>query len=269
MNFLLIFCLFISNALAGIDKVAIEDLEMEYLAPKGIGSVNKISVGTSLVTGPYPIEILRTEDTFELLSPYFDYSWGHPPKFIYQIEKLISKNTDIILGKKIGHLIESDYLLLSSEERGEYIGQNLKGRCEGSSDGLLLFRLLDDCRTELNLTIKKLTLPPDFFLYRILEYFPRLPGPRGQSSGDHLMVQINEGNYDLKLNMKHLFYADIHSTGYLQYEDNYTTLAIRVDSVKFAFLNVTKIFLNNLKLVLTEPGISIEPPWIRIKVASK
>ena len=89
--FLLILITFSMNAIAGFDKLTVQNLDLEYLGPYGKGTVERVGIGMSFATEPYDVEVNRTDDAFELTSPYLDFTWNDPLKFVYDIEILNTK----------------------------------------------------------------------------------------------------------------------------------------------------------------------------------
>lgn len=264
--FLLILTIFSMNAIAGFDKLTVQNLDLEYTGPYGKGTVERVGIGMSLATEPYDIEINRTDSSFELTSPYLDFTWNDPLKMIYDIEKLNTKKLSANLGTKKSHFVEADYLMVQPKGQGQYIAEKLKGNCEGIATGTFQMRMMDDCRNKLDLTIKKVDVPVDFFLLRILEDLPRMPAPEMEFPGDNIVVSVKEGDYALQVYVKYWFYAGLRSWGHVQYENDYKTVAIRVDQVKFGYLNVTKLVMNKLKEVITSENVKVDPPWIRINI---
>lgn len=267
MKFLLLICTFISiNAIAGFDKLTVQNLDLEYTGPYGKGTVERVGIGMSLATEPYDVEINRTDSSFELTSPYLDFTWNDPLKFIYEIEKLNTKKLSANLGTKKSHFVEADYLMVQPKGQGQYIAEKLKGNCEGVAIGRFQMRMMDDCRNKMDLTIKKVDVPADFFLLRVLEDLPQLPAPDMEFPGDNIVVSVKEGDYALQVYVKYWFYAGLRSWGHVQYENDYKTVAIRVDQIKFGYLNVTKLVMKKLQEVATGPNVKVDPPWIRINI---
>lgn len=264
--FLLILTIFSINAFAGFDKLTVQNLDLEYVGTYGKGAVERVGIGMSFAADPYDIEINRTDESFELTSPYLDFTWNDPLKFIYDIEKLTTKKLSASLGSKKSHFVEADYLMVQPKERGQYIAEKMKGSCEGLAVGRFQMRMMDDCRNKMDLTIKKVDVPVDFILYRVMEDLPRMPAPEAEFPGDNIIVSVREGDYALQIYLKYWFYAGLRSWGHVQYENDYKTIAIRVDKIKFGYLNITKMALKKLQEVNTSPNVKVDPPWIRINL---
>lgn len=263
---LLILTIFSINAFAGFDKLTVQNLDLEYLGPYGKGTVERVGIGMSLATEPYDIEINRTDEAFELTSPYLDFTWNDPLKFIHDIEKLTAKKLSASLGSKKSHFVEADYLMVQPKGRGQYIAEKLKGNCEGIATGTFQMRMMDDCRNKMDITIKRVDVPVDFILFRVLEDLPRMPAPEMDFPGDNIVVSVKEGDYAFQIYIKYWFYAGLRSWGHVQYENDYKTVAIRVDQIKFGYLNVTKLVMKKLQEVVTSPNVKVDPPWIRINI---
>ena len=156
--------------------------------------------------------------------------------------------------------------MLQPKARGQYIADKIKGNCEGIATGTFQMRIMNDCRNKMDLTIKKIDVPTNFILFRLLEDFPPTPAPEMDFPGDNIVLSVKEGDYVLQIYLKYWFYAGLRSWGHVQYENNYKTVAIRVDQIKFGYLNVTKLVMNKLKEVVTNPNLKVDPPWIRINI---
>lgn len=263
-KFLLVLTLFSVSAFAGFEKLTVENLDLEYVSPSGKGMVDRVGIGMSLVSQPYPIEINRTENSFELTSPYVDFSWIHPLKFIYDIEALTTKKTSAALGTK-KHFVVSDYVMLKTKGNNIYKAEKLNGYCEGGTRGEFDVRLLDDCVKNMNVTIKRVEIPGNFFLVRVLEDLPTPPAQELDIPGDNLSIKVANGNYAFEMYVKYWFYAGLRAWGHVQFEDGHKILAIRVDQIKFGYIPVTGIVMKKLKEIIKSPDVTIDPPWIRIK----
>jgi hypothetical protein len=267
MKFLFLLCFFAFNAQAEFRKLKIQNLDFDYLAPHGTGMLDKISIGMALQPVPYPIEIKRSENAFELISTYLDFTWNDPWSFIFESEKALVKKTSLDLGSSHVHQLESEYLMLKPKGRGEYITKGLKGNCEGNTVGSFKIRLMEDCRNQLDLNILRTDFPSDFFLFRLLDNLPRFPGSGNAGyTGDNFVLKVRKGDYNLQLKMKYWLYLTFKATGHVQFENNYKIIAIRLDRVRFGYLNVTTIVMNKLKEILKYPNVKFDPPWIRINL---
>ncbi len=267
-TFLLLFSLLsISHAFAGFEKITVQNLDLDYTAPYGSGTVDRVGIGLGLRPENYVIEINRTENAIELTSPYVDFTWNYPLKFIFDLEAVTAKKTNAALGTKT-HFIDSEYFMVKPKGRGEYKAEVVKGSCEGVARGSFEMRLLEDCRNKLELTIKKIDVPTDFILYKLLEVLPPMPRSDEEFPGDYVVAKINNGDLYLQVYIKYVFYAGLRTWGHVQFEDDRKTLAIRVDQIKFGYLPVTGLVMKKLKEIITNPDVKVDPPWIRINIGS-
>lgn len=251
-------------AFAGLDRISVQNLDMEYAAPYGKGTVEKIGIGLGLAPEAYPIEFIRQEHSIDLITPYVEFSWMNPLKFIYDLQAVSTKGLSGSLGTD-NHSAVAESLMFIPRSGGEYKLDKLDAKCPGGFKGPFDIRLLEDCRKSLNLTIKRVDVPVDFFLYEVLEDLPKLPGTL-DIPGDNIIAKISEGDLYLQIYIKYWFYAGLRTWGHVQYENNYQTVAIRVDQIKFGYLTVTNMVMKKLKEVIKSPDVKIDPPWIRIDV---
>jgi hypothetical protein len=270
MVFLIITFMTISfHSIAGFEKVFVQNLDLDYSAPSGKGMVEKVGIGLNLVSVPYPIEIARTDESFEIFSPYLEFSWKNPTRFIYDIEAFSVKRTSAGIGMKI-QSIESDYLMMRPKGRGEYKAENIRGICDGAATGSIGERVLEDCRRSMDLSIKKVVIPTDFILYKLIEGLPSDTEP-GQVNlpGEDIILKMKEGDFYFQIYIRYWLRAGLRVWGKLQYEDNFDTIAIRVDEIKFGILPVTSFIMKKLKEINNNTNVIVDPPWIRIKPAGK
>jgi hypothetical protein len=270
MVFLIITFMTISfHSIAGFEKVFVQNLDLDYSAPSGKGMVEKVGIGLNLVSVPYPIEIARTDESFEIFSPYLEFSWKNPTRFIYDIEAFSVKRTSAGIGMKI-QSIESDYLMMRPKGRGEYKAENIRGICDGGATGSIGERVLEDCRRSMDLSIKKVVIPTDFILYKLIEGLPSDIEP-GQVNlpGEDIILKMKEGDFYFQIYIRYWLRAGLRVWGKLQYEDNFDTIAIRVDEIKFGILPVTSFIMKKLKEINNNTNVIVDPPWIRIKPAGK
>lgn len=267
--FILTFVTISLNSIAGFDKVFVQNLDLDYSAPSGRGMVEKVGIGLNFVSVPYPVEIYRTEDSFEIFSPYLEFSWKNPTRFIYDIEAFSVKRTSAGIGMKI-QSIESDFLMMRPKGRGEYIAENVKGICDGSSSGSFGERVLEDCRRFMDLSIKKVVIPTDFILYKLIEDLPNdVETGEVNLPGEDIALKIKDGDFRFQIYVRYWLRAGLRVKGKLQYEDNFDTIALRVDEIKFGVLTVTSFVMKKLKELNNNTNVTVDPPWIRIRPAGK
>ena len=252
-----------STAFASFEKLNVKNLDLDYKAPHGSGTVEKVGIGMSLDEGTFPIEINRTENSFELTSPYVDFTWYRPLKFIYDVEELVTKKASTALGTDV-HFIESEYVSLKNKS-GEYKAEKLKLTCDGDAKGEFEVRLMEDCRNNLDLTIKKIDVPVDFFV-KLIESIPQMPAPDMDMPGDNVVGSIKKGDFYLQVYIKYVFYAGLRAWGHVQFENDRKVVAMRVDTIKFGYLPVTGTVMKKLQEIIKSPDVKIDPPWIRINI---
>jgi hypothetical protein len=117
----------------------------------------------------------------------------------------------------------------------------------------------------MELSIKKVDVPGSFILARLAEGLPKPPVDEMDIPGENVLLTVKEGKYFMQVYIKFWVSAGLRAWGYMQYENNYETIAIRVDEIKFGYIPVTKLVMNKLKEIITSPDIKVDPPWIRIK----
>lgn len=260
----LVLALISITAHAGFEKLSVVNLDLDYTAPYGKGMVDRVGIGMSLKSIPYPLDITRTEDSFELVTPYLDFSWKHPLKIIYDIEALSLKKTSAALGTKT-HFVESEFIMLKTKKNDVYKAEKLKLTCEGEAEGSFDKRLLEDCRKKMHVSIKKVDVPTNFIFARIARELPVPPEHELDIPGDNVIFNMKEGDFTLQAYIKVWFYAGLRIWGHMQYENNHETIAIRVDQIKFGYLPVTSLVMKKLKEIVKGPDVKVDPPWIRIK----
>lgn len=261
MKFLLLTLTLVSwNAFAGFEKILVQNLDLDYEAPLGTGTVEKVGIGVSLNPIPYDIQIERTQTTFELTSPYVDFTWKDPVAFAYQLQRITTKKLSAQLGYSKTHFIEGEALTMKTGKGNEFKTTGVSARCEGESRGNFETRILEDCRHKMDVKINRIDLP---FEWKILEDLPSSLVEE-EMPADNVVLKVDEGQLYLQLYIKVIFTAGLRTWGYIQYENNNNTIAIRVDEIKFGYVPVTKLVLKKLKETVKDPNIKIDPPWIRI-----
>lgn len=264
--FLFLLALISSQSFAGFEKISVKNLNLSYQAPHGEGTLDKVGLGYSLKAAqvPYRISIERTTDRFEVTSDFLDFTWINPYKFFYNLEQFSTKEMDFSIGEK-SHFLKTEEVTLIPKGRGNYLGNKVNIHCEGSASGDLKVRVLEDCRNKLDATIKRIEVPADFVLYQILYDVPRVP-TEADIPGDNFVLGVRQGQFNMQLYIKYYVYAGLRAYGAFHYEDNYETLAIKVNQIKFGFLNVTNFVMRRLQAVVKSPDVVIDPPWIKINI---
>lgn len=251
------------SAFSGLEKMTVKNLDLDYIAPSGKGMVERVGIGMSLVTTPYDLEILRTEDSFELTSPYVDFTWKHPLKFIYDLEAFTLRKTTAGLGTK-NHFLESETFIFTSRDKNVYKAQEIKAKCLGSATGPFEKRLFEDCRKSMDVTIKRFDVPKSFILTRLVEGLPVPVVNEIDIPADNVNLSVKNGNFSLQVYLKLWFYAGLRTWGQMHYENERQTIVLKVDQIKFGYLPVTNLVMNKLKEIVKSPDVKVEPPFIRI-----
>lgn len=262
--FLLVLTLVSCHVYAGFEKLTVENLDLKYVAPRGEGVVDRVGIGMSFAPTPYPIQIEKTENAFELTSPYVDFTWKHPLKFIYDLEAVTAKKTSAALGTK-KHFVKSEFFSFTTKDKNVYKTEGVDGFCEGGATGAFDIRLLEDCRKNMEFTIKKVDVPASFILARVAQDLPKPPMDEMEIPGDNFVLTVKNGEYFMQVYLSFWIRAGLRAWGHIQYENNHETIAIRVDQIKFGYLPVTGMVMKKLKEIIKSPDIKVDPPWIRIK----
>ncbi len=263
-SFLGLFVFFQLSAFAGIQKINIQNLDLEYAAPYGKGTLDKFGVGTSLAPEKLDVELLLTENALDVTSPMVDFTWNDPDKFVYALEKVSAKRTTAVLGTKEVHVVESEHLVMAMKGQGPYEAQLLKGQCDGDAVGSFKMRLLEDCRNKMDLTIKKLEIPEKSPLNLLVEDLP-VSVIEEEMPADNIVVSVREGELYLQAYIKMWMTAGLRVYGNFSYENDHKVIAVKVSQIKFGYLPVTRLVMKKLQELNLE-AIRVDPPWIRITI---
>ena len=263
---LIALCLFSVDAFAKLEKLTIQNLDLEYVLPYGKGTVDRVGIGISLAPENFNIEVHRLSDSFAVTSPYLDFSWINPLSFFHNMEEISARKTNVSLGGLKVHFLESESLMFRPEGRGNYKVQDVRGNCEGEATGHFERRLMEDCRTKMDLTIKKIDIPTDFILYKLSEDLPEVDMAEADIPGDNIIFSSRNGDFALQVYVKFWIRAGLRAWGHVQYENDHKTIAVRIDKVKYGILPVTNLVMKKLKEIIKSPNVSVEPPWIRINL---
>ncbi len=265
MHLSLIFLVFFFSSLsqAGLEKLSVTKLDLDYTAPVGSGSFERLGVGMGLENGPYSFQITRTEEALEIVTPFADLTWTKPLKVVYDLKALSVRGLSAAVGAKV-HSFEGQAVALTSGQGDEYQAQDWRGTCEGVASGPLHQRLFEDCRKKLSLSARRIDVPEDFILSRILSRLP-LPATRDTAiPARNLTLTVGEGRFALELYLKLVFTAALRVKGDLSYEDDYRTLVLRVDEVRVGELQITGLFLRTLQELTRGADVKVTPPFVRI-----
>ncbi len=264
MRLCLIFFVFLSTAAsAALEKITVTKLDLDYTAPVGSGSFERLGVGMGFDNGPHSFHVTRREEAIEVVTPFADLTWTKPLKLVYDLKTLSVRGMSAAVGTK-AHSVEGQDLALTTGQGNEYRVQELRGSCEGAARGPLHQRLFEDCRNKLSISARRIDVPEDFILSRIIS---RLPLPATQNTAipaRNLTLSVSEGRFALELFVKLVFTAALRVKGELSYEDDYRTLVLRVDEVRVGELQVTGLFLRTLQELTRGADVKVTPPFVRI-----
>jgi hypothetical protein len=273
MSFFLLLILSIAPAFSGLNKLAIENLDLNYISPKGTGEFEKLIIGLSMEKKNfpqqprYPVEILRQEDSFELSSPFVELQWLNPLAFFHNMTAASTDKLNFKLGS-YEHYLVARKLKFTPDGQGEFTFSKAELHCKGDSlDNDPVQRLMLDCRQKMTATIHQLELPLNF-LTEIADQLPDIPTEIDVPAND-FGFNMENGNFYSHLRIKYYVRAYLRTWGHLRYEDDGKTIAIRIDQVKYGILPVTNLVMNELRRRVTHPNVIINPPWIRIKMDEK
>jgi hypothetical protein len=262
--FLLTLTLVSFSAWPGFEKLTVEKLDLDYVSPTGKGMVDRVGIGMSFTSRPYPIEIKKTEKSFELFSPYVDFTWFHPLKFIYDMEEVFTRKMTAAVGTK-RHIVESEYAMVKTKTHQVYQAHFLKAYCEGGANGDFDKRFLEDCVRKMEMTIRRLDIPADVIFNRMIKELPFPPENQVDIPADNFSLQVTNGHFSLVMFLDYWFYSGLRMKGFMQFEDEYNILALRIDEIKFGYFPVTSLVMKKLQEMVKTPDVTIDPPWIRIK----
>jgi hypothetical protein len=258
--------LFFTPAFASLESLSVKNLDLDYVQPYGKGQVEKASLGLSLYAGPYPVEVHRTPTALELESAFFSLIWEKPMKFMHDMDRLLGKQINLSLGHK-KHTASAKHLTAAPQGQSEFKFDEVSVECQGQSVASdTEIRLMDNCRENFDLVARRVDIPTDFFLHDILAQFPQMPS-HNEAPADHLKIISRSGDFSLVFYVKYFFYAGLRAYGHMKYENNYRSVVIRVDQIRFGYLTVTKFIMKELKERIKHPAIKIDPPFIRIELS--
>jgi hypothetical protein len=269
MSYFLLIVLFIFPAFAGLEKIQLKNLDLHYLNPEGSGTVEQLNIGIGLPTKKenYPVSIFRKEGSFEIVSAFAHFEWLHPIAFIHDLQSLETQklNLDILPS---GHRLKAENLKFHSSKQNEFLFEDFTVTCRGQSLEKNVFsKLKEDCLNEMDVMIRHMDIPSQF-LKTIAEQLPEAPADSDFPAND-FYASVAKGNFFSFVRIKFVIPAYLKIWGYSQFEDHGKTIAIRVDEVKYGVLPVTAIVMNELKRLVTHPKVTINPPWVRIKLGKE
>lgn len=269
--FLLFLALATQAAVAGMDRLSIQALNLDYKKPYGKGDVEKVNFGYSsreqFKSGPYPVEIHRMEASMGVNSHIAGLEWLDPLSFVHDMEELTLAKGNLSIGKVL-HTLSLDSVVFVPKEMNAFTLKGLVLVCQGiSTEARIKDRLMDDCRDGLHLTVDTLDVPLDFFIAKLVQNLPKQEPMRvDQRPADSLVLTTVKGDFALQVYTKLVFYAGLRAWGNLAYEKDRKVIAIRIDQVKFGYLSITSIVMRELRKRLKDPNVTITGNTIRIKI---
>ncbi len=251
--------LFSSTAHAGLKHLGVKNLSLEYTAPTGVGSVDKIEIGLSKSVN-HALEVEKIGETLVAKTPMLEFTWINPWKFLMDAEKLTLNSMSLSAGNGV-----HDFSLAQGKMTmgGEYVLRNASAHCEGTSElPDLEDQMLEDCRDNMKAEADRFDIPLDGFLIDVLA---RLPQPEEEQPLKNFTLSIKDGDFYMYFLASYVVKAGLRTWGAVHFEDELKTIVIRVDLIKFGILPVTSIVMKELKERIKDPRIEINPPLIRIR----
>lgn len=269
MSYFLLLLIFVSTAFAALDRIQIKSLNLDYTLPMGSGDVEKVSVGVSLQKKAYPVEVRREENSFDVFSQFVDFKWLNPTPFVHNIQKGSIQGLYFKIDRQ-DHSLFGEDLHFKGEKSGEFLFQKYELKCQGSSLATHpINRLKTDCLEKMQGTISHMELPFEF-LNTIASQLPDIPTETdGDIPANDFLLNIKQGEFFSYLRIKYIVRAYLKFWGHVQFENEGSTLAIRMDQIKYGALPVTTLVMNELRRQISHPNISVNPPWIKIQLGNK
>lgn len=253
--------IFSSTAFAGLHHLNVQKLNLDYIAPQGSGTVEKLDIGLSKAADE-AVTVERVGETFVARTSFLDFTWMEPWKFLLDVEALKVEGLSFTAGIQT-HKLSLDHG--SARFQGEYKIEKGTARCEGTSElPDLENRLLEDCRESMTVEMDRLDIPMDFFLVDVLSRLP--PMPEDNAPLKNFTLSVKQGEFSLYFLAKYVLKAGLRAWGEFHYEEDLKSLVIRVDLIKFGYIPVTGPVMKELKNRIKDPRIKVEPPFIRIRM---
>jgi hypothetical protein len=272
MRLLLLPLLMIFSSCDGpsLERLTLTNLSLDYLRPYGKGEVEKVSIDFSAkndFNAPYPVELFRTDENFELKSEYFDVTWIKPWSFIHNISQFSIIGTYADFGRK-DHSARARKITLGPNSLGKFILSNLLLKCVGNSEHSdVEFRIIEDCHKKLDLTIEDVDVSINSMIAKIMASIPQQQPLNVEDRPiDNMTLKVNEGNFHLSLYTKVVFYAGLRAWGNLSFKNNYEFAEIRIDQIKFGYISITPIVMRELRKRIKHPDVEISGNTIKIKL---
>jgi hypothetical protein len=264
MGFLLYFCLLSSVMASRLEDLTLTNLDLNYLTPHGVGQVGKLKLSIKNQLAPYPLEIQKTSDSYQLSSPYIDVEWKNPAKFIHGLKKVFTEKLSLVFGDSKHSASAQSLIFIPGESTEEMKFQDFNFTCAGNSKyGEAIKRVLYDCQESLEGQIHYFELPFPF----LKNIAPRLPdGQEDELPANDFVIKLIKGSFESSLRVRYIFHATLRLWGHIDLEDEGKILAIRMDMIKYGIVPVTAFVMNELRREINHPSVTINPPWIRIKL---
>lgn len=262
---LLVISLITTSAFAGLNQVKIQDLNLNYVTPRGTGDFVKFSIDLSLLPEAYSLELEKVEGSYVLRTPMLDFTWSRPMAFLLGIEGLQTKHLSADLGKH-EHMIKGESFSFRPEGDQDYKLLGFEAKCRGESrEADLEKRLMEDCREHMLVTTDRAEVPGDFLLVNILKELPRPARVLDRPLEDFYLTS-HKGDVFLYFLARYYVTAGLRAWGQLHYEDGFKTAVLKINLIKFGIIPVTGRVMKELKKRIKSPNVVIEPPYIRIRL---
>jgi len=250
---------------ASLERVQIENVNLNYQRPYGRGEMEVINMDISSVRPEsYPMEIFRGENVFKVSMPFLNLNWLNPWPFIYDVESLLVERGLVSVGK-VNHSVESQKVIFTPSDSRPFELKGLSLNCSGSSSANKMeIRLIEDCHKNLDLKISQVEIPLEAFIAQFFQQFSVDFLPENLRPADNVTLAIREGSFSFEAYTKVVFYAGLRAWGGIVFENNYQTAMIRVDQIKFGYLPITKLVMNELAKRIKHPNVLVTGNYIII-----
>ncbi|MFL5785961.1 MAG: hypothetical protein ACJ76H_15185 [Bacteriovoracaceae bacterium] len=258
---ILITFLFPLISFAGLERLSMTNLNFDYTCPQGSGSADKIDVGVSKMSSE-DVSVEKIDDTFVARTGVVSFQWVDPWKELLNIEKLNLTGVTFSASKLVHDISVPQG---SVTYKGEYKVVNGTLHCEGTSAlPDLEDRILEDCRDSMKVEMDRFDVPTDFFLFDLLSRIPQVEDERPLKN---FTLTVKEGDFYLYFLANYVVKAGLRAWGNVSYEDDLKTMVIRVDLVKFGVIPITSLVMKELKNRIKSPDITVDPPFVRIRMS--
>ena len=249
-------------AIAGLEKIHIEKVNLDYVSPKGAGEFEKLNLELAMLPGPYPMDVEKVGGNYVIRTPMIDLTWTRPGRFLLGLQNLILANFNADVGGKT-HAVVAEKIFFNKEGDGAYRLHNLMAKCEGSSTQRKLHhRAFEDCNESMKVEMTKLEVPVDFFLLNIIKSLPLAPRVIDGPLNDFYLTS-RKGDFYLYFLARYVVTASLRVWGKWHFENDFKTAVLKVNLIKFGILPVTGTVMKELKKANKDPRIKIDPPFIR------